>query len=86
MIIFGTRHRKVPVPNGKSKNALCPNCGCERLLTEHRIRPYFTLYFIPVFPVGKGTSVMTCTACGSDYVMNHMFDDEDPRMNMDMWR
>jgi len=42
----------------------CPNCGDWRNFREVRWRNYFTLFFIPLFPVGPERQGYTCPACG----------------------
>ncbi len=41
----------------------CPRCGGERNFQEITIRQYFTLFFIPVFPIAKPTRLYACSAC-----------------------
>ena len=61
MIIFGTR---TTVRLLAMLNFVCGRCGnpsAHRL--EERIRK-FTLFFIPLFPIGGAHYVDTCVACG----------------------
>jgi DNA-directed RNA polymerase subunit RPC12/RpoP len=46
---------------------------------EYSFRPYFTLFFIPVFPIAKGESMMVCSRCGATFYSqaeNHHPDDD----------
>lgn len=89
IIFFGTKQRRVPVKDGARIITYCPQCECEQELREYRWRTYFTLYFIPLFPVNKGQTVMGCPVCGTDYLMKKREESppaKDPRLDMDMWR
>jgi RNA polymerase subunit RPABC4/transcription elongation factor Spt4 len=41
---------------------LCPSCGHFEL-QKKRIDHYFSLFFIPLFPVKKGRPFLFCTKC-----------------------
>ena len=42
---------------------VCPRCGLpEARLT--RLDPYLSLFFIPLFPVGRGETQLACGRCG----------------------
>ncbi|MGQ9778723.1 MAG: zinc-ribbon domain-containing protein [Bacillota bacterium] len=43
---------------------ICPNCGDWRNFQEVRWRNYFTLFFIPLFPLGPERRGYACSACG----------------------
>ncbi|MBW1698142.1 MAG: zinc ribbon domain-containing protein [Deltaproteobacteria bacterium] len=40
----------------------CPSCGLTRAYLK-RIDHYFTLFFVPIFPVKKGEPVLVCDRC-----------------------
>lgn len=61
MIIFGTRSKTRTVDEGRF---FCPRCNAERAYQRKQARPYFALYFIPVFPVGQGSEYIECQTCG----------------------
>ena len=42
---------------------LCPNCQNERFWVLKRVRRWFTLFFIPVFPY-ESTHALMCPVCG----------------------
>lgn len=48
---------------------LCPHCGHHELYLK-RIDHYFSLFFIPLFPVKKGVPFLSCDNCHS------VFDEE----------
>jgi hypothetical protein len=63
ILIFGIRSRPHIVGNG---NFFCPNCGADRGYVLVRYRRWFTLFFIPIFPVDKGTiEVVRCGTCNT---------------------
>lgn len=62
MIIFGTRQRFKTIDTGEF---YCPHCRARRPYERKQARPYFALYFVPIFPVGEGHEVVECKACGT---------------------
>jgi hypothetical protein len=67
MLIFGTRTISRLVPNGMRITRFCGRCATSSELVEHRTRRYFTLYFIPVLPLDKADTVLTCSRCQASY-------------------
>ncbi len=61
MIIFGTRAKTQVLGEGEFT---CPQCRVRRRYQRKQARPYFALYFIPIFPVGKGLEFVECQTCG----------------------
>jgi hypothetical protein len=45
----------------------CPRCNDLRNFQEFHYRPYFTFFFIPIFPIGRPTNFFTCSVC--DYTV-----------------
>ncbi len=64
MIIFGTRPRTKTIDTG---TFFCPHCQTTRDYERKEARPYFTLYFIPLFPIGKPSEFIECTICRVTY-------------------
>ncbi len=67
MIIWGTRNR------GKvlgQKAFLCPNCQQLSMTIVQQSRTWFTLFFIPIFPVGGKRTTARCGRCGFTYKMD----------------
>lgn len=64
-IIFGMRTRPSKVSEGEF---FCPRCGADRHYVLQRFRQWFTLFFLPVFPMGgsKGEQVK-CQTCATAY-------------------
>jgi tellurite resistance protein len=74
MIIFGTRGVTSTTSRG---NFHCPACGGERQYAGKRMRRFFTLYFIPLVPMGVLQEWVECAKCGGTFkpeVLRH-----DPR-------
>lgn len=65
LIIFGARPRVTTLDNG---TFICPNCSesssQERRYEHKRSRDFFTLYFVPVIPLGNGQEYIECQHCG----------------------
>ena len=62
MIIFGWRGRTSIEQNGLFN---CPVCNAKTQYVVSRSRPWFTVFFIPIFPVGSGIRAMICASCGT---------------------
>ncbi|MBS2032183.1 MAG: zinc-ribbon domain-containing protein [Deltaproteobacteria bacterium] len=60
MIIFGTRTRVGVVERGQFG---CPRCGPGQSYERKHAKRWFTLYFIPVFPVGDLGQFIECGLC-----------------------
>jgi hypothetical protein len=66
-ILFGAKTVKKPVKNGLNLRKRCDKCHYLSDLREHSYRQYFTLFFIPVFPISKGESSLVCNRCGASF-------------------
>ena len=42
---------------------MCPSCGLHRARLK-RVDHYLSFFFIPLFPVKRGTPVLICDNCG----------------------
>jgi transcription elongation factor Elf1 len=45
----------------------CPNCHRAAMTTIAQSQPWFTLFFIPVFPTGGKKTTAVCGLCGYRY-------------------
>lgn len=63
-IVFGTRGRQVKRGEGRF---YCPSCQDERNYIKYKVATYFTLFFIPTFPINNHGEHIHCTACGDNY-------------------
>ncbi len=64
IIIFGTRGVERKLDAGRFH---CPHCRRDSSYTRKRLTRFFTLYFIPVIPLGKIGELVRCDTCGSTY-------------------
>jgi DNA-directed RNA polymerase subunit RPC12/RpoP len=73
ILIFGTRPVKSQTRDGMRETIDCPGCGLLSEMREHRLRDFFTIFFIPVIPMGSGRSIMVCSRCGFSYDPENQF-------------
>jgi hypothetical protein len=65
IIIFGVRSRLKTIAQG---TFFCPKCGADRQYRLQSIRRWFTLFFIPIFPVsGPQGEIVKCGTCGTAF-------------------
>lgn len=64
MIIYGTRTLHSTKGTGVFN---CPRCGVQQAYTLKSADNYFTLYFIPLIPLGSAGQYVSCSACGDTY-------------------
>lgn len=67
MIIYGSRGKNVQVGSG---SFFCPRCSSDQHYKQYDVKNYFTLYFIPLIPMGKAGEFVECTACGGTYALD----------------
>ncbi len=65
MIIFGTRGVNSTVSQGQF---LCPQCETEQHYKHKKVTRFFTLYFIPIIPLGRMGEFVECQSCRGTYV------------------
>jgi zinc-ribbon family len=64
MIIWGLRTRSYPLGQ---RPLPCPHCHREAMTSAARARRWFTLFFIPLLPIGATQIVASCGLCGYRY-------------------
>jgi rubredoxin len=64
MIIYGYRNREFEMGTG---NFYCPKCETQRPYKFKKVTRYFTLFFIPLFPLGTVSQYVECSVCGRTY-------------------
>lgn len=68
MIIWGLRNRG----NALGQIQLtCPNCHRAAMTSLAQTRRWFTLFFIPLFPIGAKQSIAVCGLCGFRYQVDN---------------
>ncbi len=65
IIIFGTRGVRSTLKQG---SFYCPQCDCEKDYKHKKVTRFFTLYFIPVIPLGKIGEYVECYSCRNTYI------------------
>jgi hypothetical protein len=64
LIIFGSRS----VTGSKGTGSFhCPRCGPDQPYDHKRVRRFFTLYFIPLIPLGTIGEYIECGRCAGTY-------------------
>jgi hypothetical protein len=64
IIIFGTRGINSTLDSGDFN---CPRCEEVRPYCLKQNRPFLTLFFLPIFPVGGATRYIECQGCGTAF-------------------
>ena len=64
MIIWGTRGSNSVAGHGQF---YCPRCSTDQQYKHIEVKQYFTLYFIPLIPMGKQGEYIECTACAGTF-------------------
>lgn len=60
LIIWGTTGRQDAIGGGRF---FCPGCRQERPYTHKKMSRYFTLFFIPLFPISELARFVECDDC-----------------------
>jgi uncharacterized tellurite resistance protein B-like protein len=64
LIIWGSRGVTSTLKSGQFH---CPKCQGKRLYEHKRVRRFFTLYFIPLFPIKDLGEFVECQTCDQTY-------------------
>lgn len=64
LIIFGRRTMNHVAGHG---NFDCPRCGAGRQYTHKKVKRWFTLYFIPIIPLGTAGEYVECQSCAGTF-------------------
>lgn len=60
MIIFGTSNKMKTTGSGQF---FCPNCRTIRAYERKQAKRYFSIYFIPLIPMGDAGEFVECQTC-----------------------
>lgn len=63
-VIVGLRNRTRTVDRGRFR---CPNEGGDRTYHHERSRRWFTLFLLPLIPLGSAAEWVHCDGCGVRY-------------------
>jgi tetratricopeptide (TPR) repeat protein len=64
-IFFGSRG--IVSNNGAAVQSACPNCKQQAMIQPKSVRSWFTLFFIPIFPLGAKRIFSQCTNCRAQF-------------------
>ena len=64
IIIWGSKGRSRKVDSGEF---YCPSCRTSTTYTRMRASRYFTLYFIPIFPMETLGEWVVCSRCSGEF-------------------
>ena len=67
IIIFGTKNRAVADREAAGFMGMCRNCGQTVQFEPVRMKQYFSLFFVPLIPLGKGKAAVRCPNCDTKY-------------------
>ena len=62
--ILGLRSRTSTVDRGQFR---CPNEGADRPYRHERARRWFTVFFLPLVPLGSQGERVQCQSCGATF-------------------
>lgn len=77
MIIFGTTGIKSTVKSGHFN---CPQCEQNKPYRHRKVTQFFTLYFIPLIPLGNKGEYVECGSCKGTFVTRII---DNPSTNKD---
>jgi predicted Zn-dependent protease len=66
IILFGSRNI-VSSDSAPPVQTVCPNCGQHSTIVGKHYRTWFTLFFIPIFPMSGAHPLTQCTTCGAQF-------------------
>jgi hypothetical protein len=64
IIIWGSRGLTSHLDAG---TFYCPRCQGQAEYQLKQVRPFFTIYFIPLFPIGSAERYVECASCGGTF-------------------
>ena len=64
-IIFGTRGVRSTIKEGQF---YCPQCDAQTRYKHKKVTQFFTLYFIPLIPLGNKGQYVECMSCRNTYI------------------
>lgn len=67
MIFFGSKSRQREIASGEFD---CPNCQEKRNYKQMRSSVFFTLYFIPIFPIRQLGEFVECGSCSQAFQLD----------------
>lgn len=74
IVIWGSRGLTFRLDSGEF---YCPQCNDDQAYDLKHVRPFFTLYFIPLFPIGAAERFVECKRCNGTF-REEVLDAEPP--------
>ncbi len=65
LILFGTRN--VVSDEGEPIQAVCPNCSKQAYFQNKSVRNWFTIFYVPLIPIGAKWTLCQCSNCGTRF-------------------
>jgi len=66
-ILFGSRQIVSNDVSAAPTRTVCPRCGHEADIVGKTVRTWFTLFFLPVIPLGGARRFSQCSQCGAQF-------------------
>src|SRR3954447_500282 len=68
ILFFGTKPIVSEDPEGgRPVSAVCPRCNQRADFASKTVRHWFTIFFLPLFPVGSQQRFSQCSNCGAQF-------------------
>lgn len=74
LIIFGTKNVAKTIKRGHFD---CPQCNTQRIYNLNRNKKFFSLFFIPVIPLGNNHDTLNCMVCKTEYLPNSILSSDE---------
>lgn len=69
ILLFGARSI-VSNTAGHDQTLTCPRCGRATQMLAKSVRTWFTVFFVPVFPISGRKEFTQCAACGAQFAVS----------------
>jgi hypothetical protein len=70
-IIWGSRNRFTDISRGEF---FCPNCNRQQWYVHRLVKRWFTLYFVPLFPIETAGEFIECSACNMTFHLDVLYE------------
>ena len=67
ILLFGTRPIVRDDPDARPVSAVCPRCQQRADIVGKTYRNWFTVFFIPLFPISAAHRFSQCSNCGAEF-------------------
>jgi len=70
ILLFGTRSMVGDDRDSQPIEAVCPRCNQRATIVGKTYRNWFTIFFIPIFPISGLQRFSQCSNCGAQFAVN----------------